>query len=101
VSVIASFNSVQSDAALVTGVIVALGIAAGVIWYCRPLMAAAIGALSWGAIGYLVGVAGTGEMTSLSATAFGLIGMLVGALVMGVGATVGYYWSRSKDGRCQ
>ena len=98
-SVMASFNYVQSDVAVVVGCVVALGIAAGAIWYCRPLMATAAGALSWAIIGYFVGLSGTGDMTQLIATANAIIGLAIGGVVTGVGATIRYYWKRSRAGQ--
>jgi len=97
-SVIASFNYALSDAAVVTGWIVALGIAAGAIWYCRPLMAAAVGALSWATIGYVVGLCGTGDMTNMMATIYAILGLPIGGAVAGIGAAIRYYWNRSRAG---
>ncbi len=86
--IIASFNYMQSDTAATIGLLAAAGIAAALIWYGRPLVGAILGALSWATIGYLVGMAGRGDMTGLIAAMYAIFGFPAGAIIAGVGAWI-------------
>lgn len=90
-TLLASFNYSHSDPAVMIGGLVALGLAAALIATGRPWMAAGGGAVSWGLIGYLVGLAGRGDMKGLYGIIYGVMGLLSGAVIAGVGA-----WLRSR-----
>ena len=85
-NLVASFNYTHSDPALMIGAMVALGFAAALIATGRPWIAAAGGAVSWGVVGYLIGLAGRGDMKGLYGIIYGVMGLPCGAIVAGVGA---------------
>lgn len=85
-TVLASFNYMHSSAAVWTGGICACVWAAVLIWIGRPWIAAAAGAVGWAILGYLVGRAGTGDMTELTALVYAVLGAPAGALIAGGGA---------------
>lgn len=87
-TVIASFNYSQSAPAAAIGLMVAIAVAGALIWHGRPLIAALLGAISWSCIGYLVGIAGSGDMSSLIATMNAILGLPAGALIAGLGAWI-------------
>lgn len=90
-NLVASFNYSHSDSAVMIGFIVALGIAAALISSGRIGIAAAAGAVSWSMIGYLVGLAGRGDMTGMIATLYAVLAFPLGAVSCGVGT-----WIRSQ-----
>lgn len=80
------FRYSNSVPAVIIGGMLAIGIAAQLILYCRPGRATAWGAVSWASIGFFVGLAGHGSLTILPAIVYALIGAPLGALICGVGA---------------
>lgn len=90
-NLIASFNYSHSDSAVMIGFIVVLGMTTALIVSGRPGIAAAAGAVGWSMIGYLVGLAGRGDMTGMMATLYAVLAFPSGAVVCGVGA-----WIRSR-----
>ena len=85
---IASFNYTQSGPAAAIGLMVAIAVAGALIWHGRPLLAALLGAISWSLIGYLVGIAGSGDMSGLIGTMNAILGLPAGALIAGLGAWI-------------
>lgn len=86
--ILASFNYSHSEPAVTLGTMLALGIAAVLIWSGRPWLAAAIGAVAWSALAYVVGLAGQGDMTGLFAILYAGMAAPPGAAIAGVGAWI-------------
>lgn len=84
--VLASFNYTDSMPAVVMGAIFCVAIAASLIYSGRPWLAALLGAMSWSCIGYMVGLAGRGDMRSIAATVYAMLGFPAGGLIAGLGA---------------
>ena len=87
-TVFASFNYSPSDPAAAVGLTVAIAVAGALIWHGRPLIAALLEAISWSLIGYLVGIAGSGDMSGLIGTTYAILGLPAGALIAGLGAWI-------------
>jgi len=96
---LASFNYVHSDSAVMIGVCMGLGIALLLIGIGRPWLAAAVGAGSWAGIGYFVGNAGTGDMADLMGLIYALLAGPSGAIVVGTGAFIRRFFKRSSSAR--
>lgn len=87
-TVIASFNYSQSGPAAAIGLLAAACVAGVLIWHGRPLLATLLGAISWSFIGYLVGIAGSGDMSGLIGALYAILGLPAGAVVAGLGAWI-------------
>jgi predicted membrane protein len=93
-SVVASFNYTHSVTAVVTGGVCAAVLVMALIRLGRPWIAAAAGAVGWAVIGFLVGIAGTGDMRGLTGVGYAITGAPAGALIAGGGALVRYLVKR-------